>query len=89
MVIITFKTILNEKVGDHFAMYQWLNQNEIEEAMASPETNLLRFLLVLCINFQLLEINGSSSRTQDDVSDYDYITDCPFQNKIIDCATAQ
>jgi len=31
-------------------------QNEAEEAMSPPsETNLLRFLLVLCINFQLLE----------------------------------
>jgi len=57
--------------------------------MASPKTNLLRFLLVLCINFQLLEINGSNSLTQDDVSDYDYITDYPFPNKIIESATAR
>ena len=57
--------------------------------MASPETNLLRFLLVLYINFQLLEINGSNSLTQDDVSDYDYIIDCPFPNKIIDCTTTR
>jgi len=34
---------------------QWRSQNEAEEAMAHPETNLLRFLLVFCINFQLLE----------------------------------
>jgi len=33
---------------------QWLSQIEAEEATA-PETNFLRFLLVLCINFQLLE----------------------------------
>ena len=63
--------------------------NETEEAMASHETKLLRFLLVLCINFQRLEINGSNSLTQDDVSDYDYITDCPFPNKIIEFATAR
>jgi len=36
-------------------MMQRRNQNEAEEAMALPETNLLRFLLVLCINFQLWE----------------------------------
>jgi len=34
-----------------------------------PETNLLRFLLVLKINFQLLE-NKRNSRTQDGVSDW-------------------
>jgi len=34
---------------------QWRSQNEAEEALAPSETNLLRFLLVLCINFQLLE----------------------------------
>jgi len=34
---------------------QWCSQNEAEEAMPSPETNLLRFLLVLYINLQLLE----------------------------------
>jgi len=34
---------------------QWRSQNEAEEAMAHPETNSLRFLLVFCINFQLLE----------------------------------
>ena len=32
-----------------------LNETKEEEAMASPKTHLLRFLLVLCINFQLLE----------------------------------
>jgi len=30
------------------------SQNEAEEAMALLETNLPKFLLVFCINFQLL-----------------------------------
>jgi len=30
---------------------QWRSQNEAEETMAPTETNLLRFLLVFCINF--------------------------------------
>jgi len=34
MVIITLKTILNEKVGYHLARWQWRSQNETEEAMA-------------------------------------------------------
>jgi len=34
---------------------QWRSQNEAEEAMALPETNVLRFFLVFCINFQLLD----------------------------------
>jgi len=34
---------------------QWGSQNEAEEAMALPAINLLRFLLVLYINSQLLE----------------------------------
>jgi len=34
---------------------QWHSQNEAEEAMASTEMNLLKFVLAFCINFQLLE----------------------------------
>jgi len=34
---------------------QWRSQHEAEEAMALPATNLLRSLLVLYINLQLLE----------------------------------
>jgi len=33
-------------------MNQWRSQNE---AMVLPETNLLRFLLMIYINFQLVE----------------------------------
>jgi len=51
--------------------------------MASTEIKLLRYLLALCINFQLLEMNRSESRIQDDVIDR------PIPNKIIDCATAR
>jgi len=34
---------------------QWRSQNEAEENIASPETNLLKFLLVFYIIFQLSE----------------------------------
>ena len=33
----------------------WRRENETEEAMSPPDTNLLRFLLVFCIYFQLPE----------------------------------
>jgi len=33
----------------------WRNQNEVEEAMVFPKTKLLRFLVVIYINFQLVE----------------------------------
>jgi len=34
---------------------QWRSKNEAEEVMPPLETNLLRFLLVFCVNFQLLQ----------------------------------
>jgi len=37
------------------AWTQWCNQNEAEEIMPLPETNLLIFLQVLYNNLQLLE----------------------------------
>jgi len=44
---------------------QQRSQNEAEEAMALPETNLLRFFNgALCINFNYSKINGRNSRTQ-------------------------
>jgi len=36
-------------------MNQWRSQNEPEEAMVLPKTNMLRSLLVIYINFQLVE----------------------------------
>jgi len=45
------------------------NETEQEEAMASTETNLLRFLLVLCINFHLLENRQKKQSDSDDISD--------------------
>jgi len=62
---------------------QWRSQNEAKEAMAHPETNLLRFSRVLYINwiFNCLKISGRNSRIHDDVIDW------PFPNKIIGCAT--
>jgi len=51
MVIITFKTLLIEKVGYHLPGNSGAARMRTEEVMA----NLLRFFLVLSINFQLLK----------------------------------
>jgi len=56
MVVITLKTILDGKVGYIFVRKPQRGENENEQAMSLPlpETNLLRCMLVLCINFQLV-----------------------------------
>jgi len=46
-------TLINAVCCLHRRTGQWRSQNGAEDAMASTETNLPRFLLVLHINFQL------------------------------------
>jgi len=60
-------------------------------AFPLPETNLLRFLLVLCINYswfnKLTEVTvGLSLNTMSMTND---VIDWPLPNKIITCATAR
>jgi len=50
--------------------------------MASPKTHLLRVLLVLCINFQLLENKQEESDSTTSVTDD--VFDWLISNKIID-----
>jgi len=60
-------------------------------AFPLPETNLFRFLLVLCINYswfrKLMEMTvGLSLKT---TSMTDDVIDWPLPNKIIDCASTR
>jgi len=60
---------------------QWRSQNEAEEAMAHPETNLTRFLLVFCILYQFSTLRKTSAT--------DDIIDWPLPTNILGCATAE
>jgi len=88
MVVVTLKTILNEKEGYHFCQVTVVQPGWGRRAHGLLRSKRAQILLVLCINFQLLENKQEQQSYSLRRQLTDDVTDWPLPNKIIDCAAA-